>query len=185
MSSRAARSFDEKLRREKDESPCRRMVARPARQLVALWLLVQQSAGFATIGLRPACACASRAGTPSAISIPAKVLAAGSALAFWRRRSSIAKDKSERFANMEWADAPDSLDVDGCEILGVEGDQGCAPRLVSTGCVSFSLPAPPSRGRKTWYACTEPAEGLDCEQNVSVDADGFICKESAPKSSSS
>ena len=108
------------------------MVARSARQLVALWLLllVQQSAGFATIGLRPACACASRAGTPSAISIPAKVLAAGSALAFWRRRSSIAKDKSERFANMEWADAPDSLDVDGCEILGVEGDQGCAPPLV-------------------------------------------------------
>ena len=125
-------AFDEKLRREKDESPCRRMVARPARQLVALWLLllVQQSAGFATIGLRPACACASRAGTPSAISILAKVLAAGSALAFWRRRSSIAKEKSERFANMEWADAPDSLDVDGCEILGVEGDQGCAPPLV-------------------------------------------------------
>ena len=107
------------------------MVARPARQLVALWLLllVQQSAGL-VVGVRPACACASRAGTPSAISIPAKVLAAGSALAFWRRRSSIAKEKSERFANMEWADAPDSLDVDGCEILGVEGDQGCAPPLV-------------------------------------------------------
>lgn len=119
---------------------------------------MQQSAGL-IVGVRPAYACASRAGTPSAITLPAKVLAAGSALAFWRRRSSVAEEKRERFAGMEWADAPESLDADGCEMLGLENDGS------------------------TWYACTEPAEGLDCEQNVSVEANGFICKEPAPKSS--
>lgn len=91
----------------------------------ALVLLVQQSAGL-IVGVRPAYACASRAGTPSAITLPAKVLAAGSALAFWRRRSSVAEEKRERFAGMEWADAPESLDADGCEMLGLEND-GCAP----------------------------------------------------------
>ena len=91
-----------------------------------LVLLVQQSAGL-IVGVRPAYACASRAGTPSAITLPAKVLAAGSALAFWRRRSNTAGETSERFAGMEWADAPESLDADGCEMIGKDGDQGCAP----------------------------------------------------------
>ena len=92
----------------------------------ALVLLVQQSSGL-IVGVRPAYACASRAGTPSAITLPAKVLAAGSALAFWRRRSNTAGETSERFAGMEWADAPESLDADGCEMIGKDGDQGCAP----------------------------------------------------------
>ena len=68
----------------------------------AFVLLVQQSAGL-IVGVRPAYVCASRAGTPSAITLPAKVLAAGSALAFWRQRSTVAEEKRERFAGMEWA----------------------------------------------------------------------------------
>ena len=49
-----------------------------------------------------------------------------------------------------------------------------APRLLP-----HALPA---LGRSTWYACTEPSEGLECEPNVSLGADGFICKEPAQKS---
>ena len=104
----------------------------------AFVLLVQQSAGL-IVGVRPAYVCASRAGTPSAITLPAKVLAAGSALAFWRQRSTVAEEKRERFAGMEWADAPESLEKDGCEMLGVEGDQGCAPPSLCPTPGAFSL----------------------------------------------
>ena len=97
---------------------------------VGIALLLQPSAGL-IVGVRPSYACASRAGTPSAVTLPGKLLAGGSACLLWWQRLRTSEKKSERFAGMEWADAPDSLDADGCELLGVEGDQGCAPAVLS------------------------------------------------------
>ena len=97
----------------------------------ALWLLVQPTASL-IVGARPTYF-ASRACTPSAVTLPMKVVATAGAGLLWWQRSQNSERKSERFAGMEWADAPESLDADGCEILGVEGDEGCAPDSPSHG----------------------------------------------------
>ena len=91
-----------------------------------LFVLVQPSLCLIA-GARPTYACVSRAGTPCAVGLPGKLLAAAGAGLVWWQRLRGEEKKSERFAGMEWADAPETLDGDGCEILGVEGDQGCAP----------------------------------------------------------
>ena len=77
----------------------------------------------------------------------------------WWQRGRAAEKATDTLANMEWADAPDNLDEDGCVILGVEeGGEG-----------------------RAWYKCSEPSEGLECEQNESLNVDGFVCKEPSPK----
>ena len=135
--------------------PPERMLPRAAAAL----LLLLQPTSCLLVGLKPTSINTCSRARVATAAFPGKGLLTAAAGLLWWQRGRAAEKATDTLANMEWADAPDNLDEDGCVILGVEeGGEG-----------------------RAWYKCSEPSEGLECEQNESLNVDGFVCKEPSPK----
>lgn len=112
---------------------------------------------LAHVGAAPARAHAPQMGALSrSITASKAAVAAVGAFGLWFRRIRSLDAAKQEFADLQWADAPtdEELAAESCTVLGEEKDSG-----------------------RVWYRCFDKSEGLECERDVSLGADSYVCKE--------
>ena len=108
------------------------------------------------VGAAPPRAHTPHMGALSPITASKAAVAAVGAFGLWFKRIRSLDAAQQEFSNLEWAEAPtdEELEAESCTVLGEEKGSG-----------------------RVWYRCFDKSEGLECEQDASLGAGSFVCKE--------